>query len=93
MKILSAELIRKADQYTIKNEPIQSIDLMERASRAFVDWFEAYFDKEKKAFIFCGTGNNGATYAGQISGAARQINRAAIISGEIYDGAAHFSRH
>lgn len=59
MKILSTELIRKADQYTIKNESIQSIDLMERASRAFVDWFEAYFDKEKKVFIFCGTGNNG----------------------------------
>lgn len=59
MKILSAELIRKADQYTIKNEPIESIDLMERASRGFVDWFEGNFNKEKKLFIFCGTGNNG----------------------------------
>ena len=59
MKILSAELIRQVDQYTIKNEPIQSIDLMERASRTFVEWFERNFDKEKKLFIFCGTGNNG----------------------------------
>lgn len=59
MKILNAELIRKADEYTIKNEPIQSIDLMERASSTFVDWFEENFDKGRKLFIFCGTGNNG----------------------------------
>ena len=32
MKILSIEDIRKADEYTIKNEPIASIDLMERAA-------------------------------------------------------------
>ena len=57
MKILSAELIRKADENTIINEPIKSIDLMERASNAFVVWFEANFDREKKVFIFCGTGN------------------------------------
>jgi len=59
MKILSAELIRKADQYTIENEPIQSIELMERASRAFVTWFESNFDRTRRVFIFCGTGNNG----------------------------------
>jgi hydroxyethylthiazole kinase-like uncharacterized protein yjeF len=59
MKILSADIIRQVDQYTIKNEPVQSIDLMERASRAFVEWFELNYDKEKKLFIFCGTGNNG----------------------------------
>ena len=59
MKILSAELIRKADQNTIKNEPIKSIDLMERAAKAFVAWFEANFDREKNVLIFCGTGNNG----------------------------------
>ena len=59
MKILSAELIRKADQNTILNEPIKSIDLMERASKAFVAWFEVNFDRDKKVLIFCGTGNNG----------------------------------
>ncbi len=59
MKILSAEQIRKADQFTIKNEPIRSIDLMERASMAFVTWFENNFSRERKVFIFCGTGNNG----------------------------------
>lgn len=59
MKILSADLIRKADQYTIQNEPIKSIELMERASKAFVSWFEENFTKDKSIFIFCGTGNNG----------------------------------
>ena len=59
MKILNAEQIREADKYTIEHEPIKSIDLMERASRAFVSWFEARFDKSRRIVIFCGTGNNG----------------------------------
>ena len=59
MKILSADQIRKADQYTIEHEPIKSIDLMERASNAFVEWFVTNFDQSRKVFIFCGTGNNG----------------------------------
>ena len=59
MKIFSAEQIRKADQYTIKEEPIKSIDLMERAALAFVKWFELNFDAERRVIVFCGTGNNG----------------------------------
>ena len=38
MKILSSEQIRQADAITIKNEPIRSIDLMERAAVACVKW-------------------------------------------------------
>ncbi|MEM9297738.1 MAG: NAD(P)H-hydrate dehydratase [Bacteroidota bacterium] len=59
MKILSAEQTRKADQYTIENEPIPSIELMERASAAFVKWFESEFDPTHCIYVFCGTGNNG----------------------------------
>jgi len=59
MKILSINQIREADAYTIANEPIDSIDLMERASIAFVNWFVSQFDSDKEAWIFCGTGNNG----------------------------------
>ena len=58
-KILSREQIREADAFTIKNEPISSIDLMERASNAFTQMFTKNFSSEKKVFIFCGTGNNG----------------------------------
>ncbi|MDB3907306.1 NAD(P)H-hydrate dehydratase [Crocinitomicaceae bacterium] len=60
MKILTAQQIRECDAYTIANEPIPSIDLMERASAAFVDTFLKNFSSlEKRASIFCGTGNNG----------------------------------
>jgi len=59
MKIFSAAQIREADEFTIKYEPIKSINLMERASKAFVEWFEGKFDKKRRVFIFCGTGNNG----------------------------------
>lgn len=58
-KILTAEQTRAADQYTIEHEPIASIDLMERASTAFVDWFVGQFRTDQSVAVFCGTGNNG----------------------------------
>lgn len=59
MRILNAKQIRQVDAYTIEHEPIASIDLMERASRAFVDWFGQRIDGTKRIGIVCGTGNNG----------------------------------
>lgn len=59
MKILDTNQIRQLDAYTIQHEPISSIDLMERASRAFVDWFTLHFPVTKKVGVICGTGNNG----------------------------------
>ena len=59
MKILSIEKIREADAYTIKNEPIADIDLMERAATELFEWIQAKTDPEKKIKIFCGLGNNG----------------------------------
>ncbi len=60
MKILSAEKIREADAATIKNEPIASIDLMERASQQFTKAFtEIFRDKRPAVVIFAGPGNNG----------------------------------
>lgn len=59
MKILTAENTRKADAYTIKHEPIKSIDLMERASNAFVATFMKYYTTATPVHIFSGTGNNG----------------------------------
>ncbi|MCX6351021.1 MAG: NAD(P)H-hydrate dehydratase [Bacteroidetes bacterium] len=59
MKILSAAEIRKADAYTILHKPLSSIDLMERASIAFVDAFCGEFSGEKSVLVFCGHGNNG----------------------------------
>ncbi|MEO9485803.1 MAG: NAD(P)H-hydrate dehydratase [Ekhidna sp.] len=59
MKILSSKQIRDADQFTIKHEPITSIDLMERACQAFVTKFLSLHPEKNKVSIFCGTGNNG----------------------------------
>lgn len=60
LPLLTAPQIRKADAYTIANEPISSADLMERASKAFVGWFINHFpDKAQGISVYCGTGNNG----------------------------------
>ena len=59
IKIFSSEQIRRADEYTIKNKPILSYDLMERASEAFVEKFLMLSPKKKKVRVFCGVGNNG----------------------------------
>ncbi|MEM1218175.1 MAG: NAD(P)H-hydrate dehydratase [Bacteroidota bacterium] len=60
MHIYSAAQIRAWDAYTIEHEPIASIDLMERASQAFVDWFMNHFPDESGTItILCGIGNNG----------------------------------
>ena len=59
MKILNTQQIREADQYTIANEPIESIDLMERASKAFFDALKKLIKKQDNLHIFCGMGNNG----------------------------------
>jgi hydroxyethylthiazole kinase-like uncharacterized protein yjeF len=60
LPLLIASQIREADAYTIAHEPISSIDLMERASKAFVGWFINHFaDKQKSIAVYCGTGNNG----------------------------------
>ncbi|NIF06388.1 NAD(P)H-hydrate dehydratase [Chryseobacterium sp. Tr-659] len=59
MKILTAEQIRSWDQFTISNEPVSSIQLMERASTAVANWISEHCKNHKKAVIFCGCGNNG----------------------------------
>ena len=63
MKILNASQIREADKYTIQNEPISSIDLMERAASRASQWIlKNYFEENpsiNKVHVFCGMGNNG----------------------------------
>ncbi len=59
MKILTAKQTREIDAYTIANEPIKSIDLMERASKAFVTWFINQYNKNQTVLIIAGAGNNG----------------------------------
>ena len=59
MKIFSSAQIKQWDAFTIANEHIISIDLMERAATACCKWL---IGKNFGAFhfrIFCGKGNNG----------------------------------
>ena len=73
MKILSPTQTRALDAFTIKTEPIKSIDLMERASNTFVKWFMQHFPNGEKTpvKIICGPGNNG----GDGLAIARLLNR------------------
>ncbi|MFN3918175.1 MAG: NAD(P)H-hydrate epimerase [Flavobacteriales bacterium] len=57
--ILSGAEIKEWDNFTIKNEPISSIKLMERASEAFVFHFTSLFSEKNNVAVFCGNGNNG----------------------------------
>ena len=59
MKIFTTSQIADLDQYTIENEPISSIDLMERASRKFFDRFISTFYNIDRISVFAGPGNNG----------------------------------
>jgi len=58
MKLLSAAQIRQWDQYTIQHEPVSSIQLMERASKACTRWILQNILADN-FYIFCGKGNNG----------------------------------
>lgn len=58
-KILTVSQTQAADAYTIANEPISSLQLMERASEAFVASILPKLRKNQKIAILCGTGNNG----------------------------------
>ena len=59
MKIFTAKQTQKADAFTIQNEPISSINLMERASLQVFLWLQETFQKETHFDVFCGPGNNG----------------------------------
>ena len=59
MKIYNTEQVRRADSYTIQNEPISSLYLMERAATSAFNWIRNKFKKKTTFSIFCGAGNNG----------------------------------
>ena len=59
MKILTGTQHKELDLYTIENEPIDSIDLMERASRAIAAEIMRRWDKQRTVFVFASAGNNG----------------------------------
>ncbi|MCX6329769.1 MAG: NAD(P)H-hydrate dehydratase [Bacteroidia bacterium] len=59
MKIFRCEQIKQIDEYTIRNEPVASIDLMERATGKLLEWYVTKFERSRPILIFTGPGNNG----------------------------------
>jgi len=59
MKVLSSDQMRACDKFTIENEPIDSVDLMERASRKLFEWIALHYSKNEQFVLFVGPGNNG----------------------------------
>ena len=59
MKIFPTQSIKELDAYTIENEPIASIDLMERASQALTKAITKRWEAETPITVFAGPGNNG----------------------------------
>ena len=52
-------MIRQADAYTIKHEPILDIDLMERAALRCSAWLTENIPSGSNIRVFAGSGNNG----------------------------------
>lgn len=59
MKIFTAAQIHELDKYTIENEPIESIDLMERAAKALTRAIMDEYNSLMPVIVFAGPGNNG----------------------------------
>jgi hydroxyethylthiazole kinase-like uncharacterized protein yjeF len=58
-KLFTSLQIKRLDAYTIENEPVSSVDLMERAATALFTWFKVKFQKDTQFLFFIGPGNNG----------------------------------
>ena len=59
MKIFNSAQTHELDKYTIEQEQIKSVDLMERAARALVGAITERWDKDVPVVVFAGPGNNG----------------------------------
>lgn len=59
MKLFTTTQIASLDRYTIENEPISDIDLMERASLQISGWIIKKFSNKNRIAVFAGPGNNG----------------------------------
>lgn len=59
MKIFDVNQIREIDRFTIQHEPVEEINLMERAASACVEWITDQFDLKVFFNLICGPGNNG----------------------------------
>lgn len=79
MKLFTTKQTAELDKYTIENEPIADIDLMERAAMQISNWLIRKYTTEHKIVVFAGHGNNG----GDALTIARQITELGFVC-EVY---------
>jgi hydroxyethylthiazole kinase-like uncharacterized protein yjeF len=80
MKIFLSNQIKYIDEYTIKHEPVSSLDLMERAAGQLFKWIINKYDRSEHFVIFAGPGNNGGD----------GLALARILAGARYDVEIHY---
>lgn len=59
MKIFTAPQIKALDRRTIKEQNLPTLELMERAAKAFTSWFLKRYDFRQNVQVLCGIGDNG----------------------------------
>ena len=59
MKIFTSAQIHELDKYTIENEPVSSINLMERAAKVLTRTITEIWPSSMPVVVFAGPGNNG----------------------------------
>lgn len=59
LPLYNAENIKEWDRFTIQEQNISSIELMDRAAIAATNWIAHHITKNQHCYIFCGIGNNG----------------------------------
>ncbi len=88
MKIFTGAQIHELDQYTIQHEPIESIDLMERAAKALVRAICEQWPSSTPVVVFAGPGNNG----GDALAVARLLAEANyLVSAYLFNISGHLS--
>jgi ADP-dependent NAD(P)H-hydrate dehydratase / NAD(P)H-hydrate epimerase len=70
MKLFTTGQIAEIDRYTIENEPISDIGLMERAAQQLSGWLKSHYPSGCEMIFFAGPGNNG----GDALAVARQLS-------------------
>ena len=88
MKIFTGAQIHELDQYTIEHEPIESINLMERAAKALVRAISESWSNTTPVVVFAGPGNNG----GDALAVARMLAEAGYtVSAFLFNISGHLS--
>ena len=59
MKLFTSTQIKEIDRFTILNEPISSLELMERAANRLFCRYVNHFGRSRRVVVFAGSGNNG----------------------------------